>query len=266
MHPLLPALLALALPVAAQGLPDRFKENRGVWEQSLNQGLGTPVRKATEALLLQDGVTVNPADYNAMHAMVGVMDLAARACVVEGAWEDAVEHLGKAARTADTNDSTAEATFAKLVAEHQAKLKTWREATATQEQRLQTLERQGTLTLEQKRLQAQIQGFLDEHRNAIAQSETSLKEIDGLLAALRREKEVHATALADWQAFLAKERSDISRLGTVTAYVAEKLEQVKVDDARPRPERLAYARRLLRLDPSNPDCQRFVDALMGKGR
>jgi len=48
--------------------------------------------------------------------------------------------------------------------------------------------------------------------------------------------------------------------------VAEKLEQVKVDDARPRPERLAYARRLLRLDPSNPDCQRFVDALMGKGR
>jgi len=116
MNPLLPALLALALPVAAQGLPDRFKENRGIWEQSLNQGLGTPVRKATEALLQQDGVTVNPADYNAMHAMVGVMDLAARACVVEGAWEDAVDHLDKAARTAETNASTAEGTFAKLVA------------------------------------------------------------------------------------------------------------------------------------------------------
>jgi len=201
-----------------------------------------------------------------MHAMVGVMDLAARACVVEGAWEDAVQHLERAAQAAADNDSTAEGTFGKLVIQHQDKLKEWREATGVQEKRLKALELQGALTLEQKRLKEQIQGFLDEHRKAIAQSETSLKEIDGLLALLRQEKDANAASLADWQGFLAKEKADIGRLGTVTAYVAEKLDQVKADDARPRFERLAYGRRLLRLDPSNPDCQRYVDMLMGKAR
>lgn len=50
----------------------------------------------------------------------------------------------------------------------------------------------------------------------------------------------------------------------MAAYVTEKLDQVKADDARPRPERLAYGRRLMRLDPANLECQRFVDGLMGK--
>jgi hypothetical protein len=46
--------------------------------------------------------------------------------------------------------------------------------------------------------------------------------------------------------------------------VAEKLEQVKADDARPRPERLAYARRLQKLDPANKDVTRLVNGLLGK--
>lgn len=266
MNPFLPALLALALPASVQGLPDLFKADRGPWEASLDQGLGTPVRKAAETLLQQEEVAVNPADYNAMHALVGVLDLAARACVVEGSWEDAVQHLQRAAKVATDNDAVAEGTFAKLAAEHQEKLALWRQATAAQEKRLQAMEREGTLTVEEKRLQEQVRSFLDEHRRAIAQSEQSLKEIDAVLTLLRQEKEANAASLADWQGFLARERADTARLGTVTAYVAEKLEQVKADDARPRVERLAYGRRLLRLDPSNAECQRFVDALTGGAR
>ena len=94
MNPFLPALLSLVIPLSAQGLPDRFKENRVAWEESLGQGQGTPVRKAADDLLRQEAVAVNPSDYNAMHAMVAVMNLAARACVVEGAWEDALRPQG----------------------------------------------------------------------------------------------------------------------------------------------------------------------------
>jgi small-conductance mechanosensitive channel len=266
MNPFLPALIALVLPVSPQGLPDLFKENRTAWDASLDQGQGGTVRKAAEALLQQEGPTVNPADYNAMYALVGLQDLAAKACVVEGAWEDAVQHLSEAAKLAADNETASEATFASLVAQHQAKLKEWRDTTAAQEKRLRAPEFQGTLTDEQKRKREQIQGFLDERRKAIAQSERSLKEIDGLLAQLKQAKTSNETNLAEWKGFLAKERADIGRLGTVTAYVAEKLEQVKANDARPRAERLAYGRRLLRLDPSNPDCRRFVDELLGEPR
>jgi hypothetical protein len=46
--------------------------------------------------------------------------------------------------------------------------------------------------------------------------------------------------------------------------VASKLEQVKGDDARPRQERLTYARRLQKLDPANKDVLRLVNGLLGK--
>lgn len=263
MNPFLPVLLTLALP-AVQGLPDRFKENRAAWEENLDKGQGAPVRKATEDLLQQEAVAVNPSDYNAMHAMVAVRNLAAKACVVEGAWEDAITHLEKASQAATDNVATAEGTFAKLVTQHQDKLKEWREETAQQEKRLQALDAQAGLTADQIKLRGQIRGFLDEHHKAIAQSEKSLKEIDALLVLLKKEQETYAASLNEWQGFLAKERTDIARLGSKSAYVAEKLEQVKADDARPRTERLAYGRRLLSLDPANQECQRFVNGLEGK--
>ena len=264
MNRFLSILLSLALPVAAQGLPDRLKEHRAAWEDSLGKGVAAPVRKECETLLQQEGVAVNPSDYNAMHAMVAVRNLAARACVLEGAWEDAVAHLEKASQTATDNAVTAEGTFAKLAAQHQEKLKQWRDETAQQEKRLHDLDEQVGLNADQIKLRAQIRGFLDEHRKAIAQSEKSLKEIDALLTLLKQEQATYAASLAEWQGFVAKERADIARLGTASAYVAEKLEQVKADDARPRPERLAYGRRLLRLDPGSQECQRFVDGLEGK--
>ena len=215
MNPFLPVLLTLALP-AVQGLPDRFKENRAAWEENLDKGQGAPVRKATEDLLQQEGAAVNPSDYNAMHAMVAVRNLAAKACVVEGAWEDAITHLEKASQAATDNVATAEGTFAKLVTQHQEKLKEWRDETAQQEKRLQALDAQAGLTADQIKLRGQIRGFLDEHRKAIAQSEKSLKEIDGLLVLLKKEQETYAASLAEWQGFLAKERADIARLGTIT--------------------------------------------------
>lgn len=264
MKSLLPALLALALPMAGQGLPDRFKENHAAWEESLDKGQGVAVRRATEDLLQQESGAVNPSDYNAMHALVAVQNLAARACVLEGAWEDAVLHLDKASQAAADNFANAEGTFAKLVTQHQEKLKQWRDESAQQEKRLQSLDAQVGLTSEQIKLRGQIKSYLDEHGKAIAQSEKSLREIDALLALLRKEQETYAAAATEWKAFVAKERAEITRLGTPTAYVAEKFEQVKADDARPRTERLAYGRRLLRLDPNNRDCQRFVDGLEGR--
>ena len=264
MNLFLPALLTLVLPVSAQALPERFRENRAAWEESLEKGLGAPVRKATEALLQVEGPAINVSDYNAMHAMVAVMNLAARACVLEGAWEEAIAHLEKASQTATENEAAAEATFSRLIKQHQEKLLDWRAETTKQEQRLQALDTPGGLTFEQIKLKGQIRGFLDEYRNAIAQSEKSLKEIDALLGLLKKEKAVYAASLAEWQGFLAKERAEIARTGSAAAYVAEKTEQVKADDARPRAERLAYGHRLLHLDPANPDTRRFVNGLMGK--
>ena len=265
MKPFLPALLALALPAFAQGLTDEFKKNHSVWEESLGQGQGASVRKATEALLQQEAVTVNPSDYNAMHAMEAVLNLTARACVLEGAWEDAVDYLAKASQTASDNANAAQGTFARLIAEHQEKLQQWRPQVAQQEQRLRLLEAQSRPSSEQLKLKAQIQQFLDEHRHSIAHSEMALKEIDSLLVLLDREKDAYAASLTEWRGFLAKERADIASLGSVNTYATDKLDQVMADDARPRTERLAYARRLLRLDPSNKGCQRFVDELEGLG-
>jgi hypothetical protein len=261
---LLPALLALSFPALAQNLPEKFKDNRQAWEENLAKGVSAPVRKATETLLAQDGPAVNPSDYNAMHAMVAVMSLAARACVLEGAWEDAIVHLQKAAQAAADNLAAAEGTFGKIRQEHQNNLKLWRGEVAKLDQRTQDMDAQGGLTSDQLKTRTQIRAQQDEYRNAIAQSERALTEIDSLAATLKKEQEVYAGSLAEWQGFLAKEKADLARKGTVQAYVAEKLEQVKGDDAKPLPERLAYARRLLHLDPANVDCHRLVNGLTGK--
>lgn len=261
---LLPSLLALSLPLFGQNLPEKFKDNRAAWEENLAKGVSAPVRKATEAVLAQDGPAVNPSDYNAMHAMVAVMSLAARSCVLEGAWEDAVAHLQKAARTAADNVAAAEGTFGRIRHQHDENLKTWRAEAAKLDQRLADMDTLGGLTSDQIKTRTQIRAQLDEYRNAIASSERSLREIDTLTEQLRKEQEVYAASLAEWQGFLAKEKADVARKGSVEAYVADKLEQVKGDDAKPVPERLAYARRLLQLDPENAGCRRLLNGLMGK--
>jgi chromosome segregation ATPase len=196
--------------------------------------------------------------------MVAMLGLAARSCVLEGAWEDAVAHLQKAAQTASENATGAEATFQRIRRQHQDNLKIWRSEVAKLEQRVQDMDAQGGLTSDQIKTRTQVRVQLDEYRGAINSSERSLGEIDNLTAQLRKEQETYAASLAEWQGFLAKEKGEIARKGSLDAYVAEKIEQVKGDDAKPLPERLAYARRLIHLSPTNPDSLRLVNGLTGK--
>jgi len=113
------------------------------------------------------------------------------------------------------------------------------------------------------KLRAQLRTSLEEHRAAVAHSEWALKELDLVAAQLQKERDTYAASLASWQAFLDKEKEEREASATPAQFVADKLLQVKMDDARPRFERLAYGRRLLRIDPANEDVKRFVAALMG---
>ena len=255
---------AMATGLAAQSLTDRFKEVRGPWELQLERGEAPTVRKGVEALLGREGLTVNPSDYNDMHALVALRGLAARACVSEGSWEDAVVHFQKAQSAAEENLATAEPLLAKTRMEHELKLKEFREAVAKQAPRLRELDEAPGLTQDQMKLRQQLKIFMDEQQAAIAHSERALKDIEAIVARLRQAKETTAKTTADWQAFLAAEKAEIAEAGGVPPFVAGKLEQVKADDARPRQERLTYARRLQKLDPSNKDVTRLVNGLLGK--
>lgn len=255
---------ALAASLGAQSLTDRFKEVRGPWELQLERGDAPTVRRGIEALLGREGLTVNPSDYNDMHALAALRSLAARACVAEGSWEDAVAHLQKAQAAAEENLGTAQPLLAKTRMEHELKLREFRDAMDKQAPRLKELEEAPGLSQDQLKLRQQLKIFMDEQKAATAHSERALKDIEAILTRLRQTKDSTAKAAADWQAFLAKERSEVAELGGASRYVAEKLEQVKADDARPQQERLAYARRLQKLDPANKDLTRLVNSLLGQ--
>lgn len=255
---------ALASNLGAQSLTDRFKEVRGPWEVQLERGEAATVRKGVEALLGREGLTVNPSDYNDMHALVALRGLAARACLSEGSWEDAVTHFQKAQSAAEENVATAEPFLAKSRMEHELKLTEYRSALAKQTPRLKELEEAPGLSQEQMKLRQQLKIFMDEQQAAISHSERALKDIEGIVARLRQAKETTTRTAADWQAFLAAEKAEMAEAGGVAPFVAGKLEQVKGDDARPRQERLTYARRLQKLDPANKDVTRLVNGLLGK--
>ncbi len=255
---------ALAMSLGAQSLTDRFKEVRGPWELQLERGEATTVRKGVEALLGREGLTVNPSDYNDMHALVALRGLAARACLSEGSWEDAVIHFQKAQSAAEENLTTAEPFLAKTRAEHEQKLKECRDAITKQAPRLKELDEAPGLTKDQMKLQQQLKIFMDEQQAAITHSEHALKDIDGILDRLRQAKATTTKTTADWVAFLAAEKAEMAEAGGASQYVVGKLEQVKADDARPKQERLTYARRLQKLDPANKDVTRLVNGLLGK--
>lgn len=255
---------ALASNLGAQSLTDRFKEVRGPWEVQLERGEAATVRKGVEALLGREGLTVNPSDYNDMHALVALRGLAARACLSEGSWEDAVTHFQKAQSAAEENVATAEPFLAKSRMEHELKLTEYRSAMAKQTPRLKELDEAPGLSQEQMKLRQQLKIFMDEQQAAISHSERALKDIEGIVARLRQAKETTTRTAADWQAFLAAEKAEMAEAGGVAPFVAGKLEQVKGDDARPRQERLTYARRLQKLDPANKDVTRLVNGLLGK--
>ncbi len=260
----LAAFLALATALAGQSLSDRLREVRIPWEAQIDRGDAPTVRKGIEALLGREGVSVNPSDYNDMHALVALQGLAARACVSEGSWEDAVAHLQKAQAAAAENLTNATALLAKTRAEHEAKLKEFQDSLATQQLRLKALDDAPGLTQDQIKLHQQLKIFVQEQQAAIAHSQKSLADIASILATLQQDQASTTQALSAWQAFLAQEKTDIAQAGGPARYVAEKLIQVRGDDSRPQAERLAYARRLEKLDPSNAEVSHFVRYLLGQ--
>lgn len=259
-------LLACALvsSLGAQSLTERFRDVRGPWELQLERGEAPTVRRGVEALLGREGLTVNPSDYNDMYALVALRSLAARACAAEGSWEDALVHLQKAQAAADENLHTAEPLLAKTRMEHELKLGEFREAMAKQAPRLKELDEAPGLSQDQMKMRQQLKIFMDEQKAAIAHSERALKDIQDIVARLKQAKESTARSVADWQAFLAREKADQDEAGDLSRFVTERLEQVKVDESRPRSERLAYARRLQRLDPASKEAARLVSLLLGR--
>ena len=206
---------ALASNLGAQSLTDRFKEVRGPWEVQLERGEAATVRKGVEALLGREGLTVNPSDYNDMHALVALRGLAARACLSEGSWEDAVTHFQKAQSAAEENVTTAEPFLAKSRMEHELKLTEYRSALAKQTPRLKELDEAPGLSQEQMKLRQQLKIFMDEQQAAISHSERALKDIEGIVARLRQAKETTTRTAADWQAFLAAEKAEMAEAGGV---------------------------------------------------
>jgi chromosome segregation ATPase len=147
--------------------------------------------------------------------------------------------------------------------QHETKISEWKELVQPQEEQLRWLKEQPGLREEQIEQVAQIESFLAEHNNAISNSEQSIRDIDEILSLLNTEKEICAKSLAEWNDFLRKEQMDIQELGSPQRYVTEKLTQVKGDTNRSRFELISYARRLLKLDPTNQSCQQFLDSLVG---
>lgn len=251
-------------PGISLSLADRLKEGFRPWEALLAQGENATVLKTVEGILAREALAVNRSNYNDMHALVAFHGLAARACVGEGAWEEGLEHLRKAQAVAAENLGHAETLFAKLRADHEVGIKASEEAIARQEPRLKELEEAVGLVEGQIKLKQQLRTFVDEHRVAIAQSRQTLKDVDAIQALLLKDREDFSKDSVAWTAFLAQEKEDIASRGGAANFVAEKVAQVKADDARPKAERLAYTQRLKRLDPANTDVTRLLNALQGK--
>lgn len=261
---LLPAALLLAaLPVFSQTLTDRLQTLRPQWEAALERGDAVSVRQAVEGLLQKEAPSVSPSDYNEMYALTTARNFGAKAAVLEGDWEAAVVMLQAAGKSAAENALRAQATLGPIQKQHEERLAQWKKEMADQEQRLKTLEAQVGMTEAQLKTRQQLKVALDERRKAIQHSETSLRTIQEILSRLSEDKLLFDKSAAEWNGFIAKEKLEIAQAGSVGQFVVDKLEQVKSDDAKPRFDRLAYGRRLRRLDASNQDCQRFVNGMMG---
>ena len=256
-------LLLAALPAFSQTMADRLLTLRPQWEAALERGDAASVRLAVDGLLQKEALSVNASDYNEMYALTTVRNFGAKACVLDGDWEAAVTMLQSAGKSATDNAARAHATLDPIQKQHEELLVKWKKEMADQEQRLKGLEAQAGMTEAQLKARQQLKVALDERGKAIQHSENSLRAIEGILSRLGEDKILFDKSAAEWNGFIAREKLEISQAGSVGKYVADKLEQVKSDDAKPRFDRLSYGRRLRKLDASNEDCQRFVNGLMG---
>jgi len=255
--------LSCAAHAAAQGLPAQWAKLNPSWETRLEAGDGQKVRQEAEALLANPAMAIRESSYNDLHAKVGVLCIAARGAVLEGDWQGAVSLLGQAVSAAKAGSATADVTLMGLRKQHEAKMAEWKELMVPQEEQLRWLQSQPGLRSEQIRQYSDIEAFLAEHRNAISHSEQSIKEMDNTLSLLKSEEETCSRSLEEWNWFLARERAEIQEIGSEQRYVAEKLAQVIGDAGRPRFERIAYTRRLQRLDPANAAAKEHLNLLLG---
>lgn len=257
------AVVLCNLPVLAQGLPTHWNNARQAWENELEAGNGKKVRQEAEALLSRPDVVVSPSNYNDSHTKVAVLSIAARGAVLDGDWPGAVSLLNQAASTAQANYSFANETLQNLRNQHNTKISEWKELIKAREERLRWLKEQPGLRSDQIEEVAYLESFLSEHNRAITNSEQSIVDIENILSTLKAEEETCNNSLNDWNGFLMKERLDIQELGSQQRYVAEKFAQVKSDNTRSRFEIISYIRRLIVLDPSNQECQQFLNGLLG---
>jgi len=249
--------------VVAQSLLVRWINIRPSWEMSIDTGNGQKVRQEADALLKRPDVHISPSNYNDLHAKIAILGIAARGAVLEGDWLGAISLLDQASVTAQDNYALASETLGNLRKQHETKIIEWKDLIRPQEEQLRWFKEQPGLREEQFEQVAQIESFLAEHKNAISNSEQSIRDIDEILSLLKMEKEICAKSLADWNGFLRKEQMDIQEIGSPQKYVTEKLAQVKGDTNRSRFELISYARRLLKLDPTNQSCQQFLNSLVG---
>ncbi|MDR0498205.1 MAG: hypothetical protein LBH03_00530 [Holophagales bacterium] len=256
--------LHISIPALAQSLLTQWKDVRPFWEESLQVGDGQKVRQAAEALLKKPDVIIAQSNYNELHAKVAILGIAARGAVLEGDWLGAVSLLEQAASISQTNYTAASETLLELRRQHEAKILEWKELMQPQEERLRWLKDQPGLRSEQIEQQAQVEYFIVEHKNAVSNSEQAIKDIDEVLFVLKTEYETCAKSLLEWSDFILKEGMDIRELGSPQKYVTEKLAQVKGDGNRTSFECISYARRLLKLDPTNQSCQQFLTTHLSK--
>lgn len=261
MIPALVATLQAQTPERQPLLSERFRDAKPKWDQALEKGDGLSVRKDVEALLSREALAVSRTDYNEMRVVLALRDYAARASVLAGDWETAVEHLQQASILGRENHQLTEETFTRIRKEHEAKLSEWKLAIQKQEEALKTLEAQPGLSNAQMQYRSQLQAYLAEHRAAIAHSEWSLKEMEQLLVQLQKERDVYQNSHASWQQYLVKEKQEIAQAPNLQAYISAKLNQVK--GGGPLFDRIAHARRLQKLSPENKEVEKCVSQLTG---
>lgn len=251
-------LLMLTVPVCAQNISEYFSQHRTIWEQSLINNSGIVVRKNIESFITREQYHISPTDYDSMHSMANIMGIAAKACIIDGNWEEAIGFLERAQRISKKNFSNAEHTFSKLITQHNEKIKIWKEEITTQEDKVKSLYNTDQNYNRNKNVKERLNIYLKERYKAIKQSESSIKEINSLLVLLNKEKNDYELSVSNWQQIIQKERSEIHKFGTVANYVVYKLSQIKNSDYQSHFDKVSVLRRMVKLDPLNIEGQQML--------
>jgi hypothetical protein len=259
---LVAAFVSAAAICSAQGLAYHWNSLRNSWESKLEAGEGQKVRQDAEGLLNRPDVQINPSNYNDLHAKVAILSMAARGAVLDGDWPGAVSLLSAASTTASANYASASESLGNLHRQHETKIGEWGEQIKTSEAQLRKLKEMPGLNSDQIQEVMYLETSIAEYAKALANSQQSIKDIDGILSTLKEEVDTCSNSLVEWNGFVMKERVDIQEMGSLPKYVTEKIAQIKADSSKSRFELISYTKRLLKLEPSNESCRQFLNTLL----